>query len=119
VFADNRQEAVSVHVIVNNKTDQALIIGDHVTPGLRKAFIEAGISYVDRANKAAQHDVETSLRAMLNGQKVPFAEAILRDAFAYRNDVSEYDSRPLAELLLDKEIQPNFRKNVVKNKPAF
>jgi len=104
---------VSVHVVTNTQRGKTLIVSEALPSKLKAAFTMAGIVHVDRNDDGARAKVETALgdltRGLPDGMK-----NYLRDAFGFRNDIDAEAKPDLADLLVDKNIEPVVGKYVLK-----
>jgi hypothetical protein len=117
VFADatGEQRESSVHIVLNQARDKALIIGEKVPSKLQAAFKEAGIIHVDRNEINAKSKVEAAINELTRGMPES-AKSLLTDAFKYRNIVDQDNDASLAALLVDDKIDVMYSKYLVKNK---
>lgn len=115
VRSTDTKEEVSVHLIIDKANHRALIVGESVAPSLKAAFNKAGITYVDRNTRGAEAKVKKALNEMTGGTQQRLIMGSLTDAFKYRNDVAASSSRPLSELLVDRNVAPLIAKYLVKN----
>jgi hypothetical protein len=117
VISTDGKNPVPIHVVLNNKTKQGLIVGDEkISDTLRSAFNKAGLNYINRHEENADLTTEAALRKLTAGEKKATI-SFLRDAFGYRNDIqatTKQLSQPLSELLVDANVEQMFEKFVTK-----
>ncbi len=113
--AQGEERDISVHVVLNQSRDKALVVGEKLPSKLAQAFKEAGITHVDRHGVNAKAKVEAALNELTRGMPDSVKDH-LADAFKYRNDVDQNNHQKLAALLVDDKIDMLLGKYVVKNK---
>lgn len=139
---DGEERDVAVHIVRNSQRDKTLVVGEKVPSKLLSAFREAGVTHIDRNDPAAQSKVEAALNELTRGMPAAVKNH-LTDAFKFRNSVdSDYlreragksftdaeseknylaearkeylADKPLAELMVSREVTMFFPKFVVKN----
>jgi hypothetical protein len=105
---------VVLHVLRDARKDQSLIVGEHIGDKLREFLKEAKVEYVDRTEGNARTRIQTFLNRLFM-QATPETEKLLVASFFHRNSLPNFDligqidrldTMKLADLLANKEVQP-------------